>query len=116
MMKIRIYTPERDTEKVITIPTGFLFSKLGMYIWAKMLTANARKEYDKKVAEMWKSGDLDDMISIDDVQAAEKLSPPITEAQAKELFAALRDSRYLMGGLPLVSIDTADGTKVRVDL
>ena len=50
------------------------------------------------------------------VQAAEKLTPPITAAQAKELLAALKDARYLMGGLPLASIDTADGTKVRVDL
>ena len=56
------------------------------------------------------------MISIDDVQAAEKLPPPITEAQAKELFTALKDSRYLMGGLPLASIDSPDGMKVRVDL
>lgn len=115
-MKIRIYNPEEDFEKTITIPTGFLFSRLGMYIASKLVSSSARKEYDKKAAELWKSGDLDDMISIDDVQAAEKLSPPITEAQAKELFTALRDSRYLMGGLPLVSIDTAEGTRIRVDL
>ena len=115
-MKIRIYTPETDKEKTITIPTGFLFSRLGMYLAAKMVSSKARKEYDKKAADLWKNGDLDDMLSIDDVQAAEKLSPPITEEQAKELFTALRDSRYLMGGLPLVSIDTAEGVKVRVDL
>lgn len=115
-MKIRVYVPDEDKEKVFTIPTGFLFSRVGMYFAAKMVVSSARKEYDKKVAAMWKSGNLDDMISIDDVQAAEKLPPPITEAQAKELFAALKDSRYLMGGLPLASIDTPDGMKVRVDL
>lgn len=115
-MKIRIYDPQKDFEKTITIPTGFLFSRLGMYIASKLVSSSARKEYDKKVAELWKSGDLDDMISIDDVQAAEKLPPPITEAQAKELFTALKDSRYLMGGLPLVSIDTADDVKLRIDL
>ena len=115
-MKIRIYMPDENKEKVITVPTGFLFSRVGMFFAAKLMSAQSRKEYDKKAAELWKSGDLDDMISIDDVQAAEKLSPPITEAQAKELFTALKDSRYLMGGLPLVSIDSADGVKVRVDL
>lgn len=115
-MKIRIYEPEQDLEKTITIPTGFLFSRVGMYFAAKLMSSQARKEYDKKVAELWKSGDLDDMISIDDVQAAEKLSPPITEEQAREMFVALKDSRYLMGGLPLVSIDTSDGTRLRVDL
>lgn len=115
-MKIHIYNPEEDIEKTITIPTGFLFSRVGMYFAAKMVSSKARKDYDKKAAELWKSGDLDDMLSIDDVQAAEKLPPPITEEQAKELFIALKDSRYLMGGLPLVSIDTADGEKVRIDL
>ena len=115
-MKIRIYTPEKDSEKVITIPTGFLFSRLGMYILSKMAVSNARKEYDKKVAELWKTGDIDSMVSIDDLQAAEKLTPPITEEEARELFTALKDSRYLMGGLPLVSIDTAEGVKIRMDL
>ena len=115
-MKIRIYTPEKDSEKVFTIPTGFLFSRVGMYIASRMMASKSRKEYDKKVEALWKSGDWDDVISIDDVQAAEKLPPPITEAQAKELFTALKDSRYLMGGLPLVSIESADGLKVRVDL
>lgn len=115
-MKIRIYEKDGDKEKVITIPTGFLFSRLGMYIAAKMMTAKSRKDYDAKVAQLWKNGDLEDMITIDDVQAAEKLPPPITEEQARELFTALRDSRYLMGGLPLASIDSADGTRVRVDL
>ena len=115
-MKIRIYTPENDAEKVITIPTGFLFSKAGMYILSKLTVSNARKEYDKKVAELWKTGDIDSMVSIDDLQAAEKLTPPITEEQARELFTALKDSRYLMGGLPLISIDTADGEKIRIDL
>lgn len=115
-MKIRIYNPEKDSEKTITIPTGFLFSRMGMYFASKMLTSHSRKEYDKKVAELWKNGDMDDVISIDDVQAAEKLTPPISEAQAKELFTALKDSRYLMGGLPLLSIDTPEGMRVRVDL
>jgi len=115
-MKIRVYIPDEDKELKFTIPTGFLFSKVGMYIASKLMASNARKEYDKKVAALWKSGDLDDMISLDDMQAAEKLTPPITDAQAREMLAALKDSRYLMGGLPLVSIDTADGTKVRVDL
>ncbi len=116
MMKIRIYDPGEEKEKVITIPTGFLFSRLGMYFCAKLAASASRKEYDKKVAEMWKTGDFDSMISIDDVQHAEKLPPPLTEEQARELFTALRDSRYLMGGLPLASIDAADGTRVRVDL
>lgn len=115
-MKIRIYIPDEDKEKVITIPTGFLFSRVGMYFAAKLASSKARKDYDKKVAELWKNGDLDDMLSIDDVQAAEKLPPPITEEQAKELFTALKNARYLMGGLPLASIDSADGTRVRIDL
>lgn len=115
-MKIRIYISDEDKEKVITIPTGFLFSRVGMYIASRLMASNARKEYDKKVATLWKSGDLDDVISLDDMQAAEKLAPPITAAQAREMLAALKDSRYLMGGLPLASIDTEDGTKVRVDL
>lgn len=115
-MKIRVYNPDEDKEMVFTIPTGFLFSRVGIYFASKLAASSARKEYDKKVAELLKRGDWDDMISIDDVQAAEKLAPPITEAQARELFAALKESRYLMGGLPLVSIDTSDGTRVRVDL
>ena len=115
-MKIRIFIPDEDKNMTFAIPTGFLFSRVGMYFAAKMLSSKARKEYDKKAAELWKSGDLDDMISIDDVQAAEKLTPPITETQAKELLAALKESRYLMGGLPLAFIDTPDGVKVRVDL
>lgn len=115
-MKIRIYNPEKDSEKTITIPTGFLFSRVGMYFAAKLTSSKARKEYDKKAAELWKTGDIDAMLSIDDVQAAEKLPPPITEAQAREMFQALKDSRYLMGGLPLASIDTAEGLRIRVDL
>ena len=115
-MKIRIYEPEEDKEKVITIPTGFLFSRVGMYFAAKSMSSQARKDYDKKVAALWKSGDLDDVITLEDVQAAEKLPPPITPEQARELLTALRDARYLMGGLPLASIDTADGMKLRVDL
>ena len=115
-MNIRIYIPDEDKDLKFTIPTGFLFTRLGMYIASRLMASTARKEYDKKAAALWRGGDLDDMISMDDVQAAEKLTPPITAAQAKELLAALKDARYLMGGLPLASIDTADGTKVRVDL
>ncbi len=115
-MKIHIYISDEDKDMKLTFPTGFLFSKLGMYIASRMMASSARKEYDKKAAALWKSGDLDDMISIDDVQAAEKLAPPLTDAQARELLAALKNSRYLMGGLPLVSIDTADGVRIRVDL
>ena len=115
-MKIHIYIPDESKDLKFTIPTGFLFSKLGMYIASRMMASSARKEYEKKAAALWKSGDLDDVISIDDVQAAERLTPPITAEQAKELLTALKNSRYLMGGLPLASIDTGDGTKIRVDL
>ena len=115
-MKIHIYIPDEDKDVKLTIPTGFLFSKVGMYIASRMMASSARKEYEKKAAALWKSGDLDDMISLEDMQAAEKLPPPLTPKQAKELLTALKDSRYLMGGLPLASIDTADGMKVRVDL
>ena len=115
-MKIRIYESQADKDMTITIPTGFLFSKLGMYIASRMMASNARKEYEKKAAALWKSGDLDDVISADDVLAAERLTPPITADQARELLAALRNARYLMGGLPLASIDTGEGLKVRVDL
>lgn len=117
-MKIRIYSPDKDTEKTICIPTGFLFSKVGMYFGAKMMSAQARKEYEKKLTALWKSSsdDMDDLLSVEEVQEAERLDPPITEAQAKELFTALRDSKYLMRGLPLLSIETAEGMRVRVDL
>ncbi|MBQ4581221.1 MAG: hypothetical protein IJA83_11240 [Clostridia bacterium] len=115
-MKIQIYIREEDKNLKFTIPTGFLFSKLGMYLASKMMASSARKEYEKKAAALWKNGDLDDVISLDDMQAAEKLSPPITDEQARELLTALKNARYLMGGLPLASIDTADGVKVRVDL
>ncbi|MBQ8555354.1 MAG: hypothetical protein IJ438_05700 [Clostridia bacterium] len=117
-MKIRIYNPEKDSEKNLWIPTGFLFTKVGMYFAAKMMSSQARKEYDKKIDEMWKSsGDaMDDLISMDDVEAAERLTPPITEEQARELFTALKDAKYLMHGLPLVSIETAEGLRLRVDL
>ena len=115
-MKIRIYIPDENKDLKLSIPTGFLFSRLGMYIASRMMASNARKEYEKKAAALWKSGDLDDMISLDDMQAAERLTPPITAEQARELLTALKDARYLMGGLPLASIDTAEGVKVRVDL
>ncbi len=114
-MKIRIYSPA-EAEKVIAIPTGFLFSRLGIYLASKLVSSQARKEYDKKMADLWKSGDLDDMISPEDIENAEKLPPPITAEEAKELLRALKDSRYFMGGLPLLSIDDADGMRLRVDL
>ncbi len=115
-MKIRICVPEEGSEKVITLPTGFLFSRLGVYFFSKMISSQARKDYDKKAAELWKSGDLDDMLSPEDIENAEKLPPPITAAQARELLTALKDARYLMGGLPLLSIDHGSGVKLRVDL
>ena len=80
------------------------------------MASSARKEYALKAAELWKAGDIDSILTIEDMQAAEKLPPPITEAEVRELFTALRDSRYLMGGLPLASLDSADGTRLRVDL
>ncbi len=118
-MKIRIYKPEKDTEKVYWIPTGFLFSKVGMYFMAKMTTSQARKKYEQQLSEMNRTGwdaDPDDFITVDDVQKAERLTPPISEAQAKELFTALRDSKYLLKGLPLLSFETAEGVRTRVDL
>lgn len=117
-MKVRIFNIEEDKERTITIPTGFLFSRLGMYFGAKMMSRQARKEYEKKLNELWKNGvpDVDDLIGMDDMQAAERLKPPITEEQAKELFTALRDSKYLMGGLPLLSIEAEEGVRVRIDL
>lgn len=118
-MKIRIYGPERDADKTIWIPTGFLFSKVGMFFLAKLTSSQARKEYEQKLAEMSRNGwdaDPDDLLTVDDVQQAERLTPPITEAQAKELFIALRDSKYLLHGLPLISIESPDGTRTRIDL
>lgn len=116
-MKIRIYSPEKDREKTITIPTGFLFSRMGMYFGAKLMSKAARKEYEKKLTEMWRNdnGDVDDLMSMEDMQQAERLTPPITEEQARELFTALRDSKYLMGGLPLVSFEK-DDIRIRIDL
>lgn len=118
-MKIRIYTPERDADKTIWIPTGFLFSKPGMYILSKLASAQARKEYEQKLVALSREGwdaDPDDLLTVEDVHRAERLTPPITEAQAKELFTALRDSKYLLRGLPLVSVETTDGERVRIDL
>ncbi len=115
-MKIRIYNPEKDSDMVITVPTGFLFSRLGIYIFSRMISSQARRDYDKKVADLWRTGDLDEVISPEDMAAAEKLSPPITREEAAELLSAMKESRYLMGGLPLASIDTADGFRLRIDL
>lgn len=118
-MKIRIYNPQKDSDKTFWIPTGFLFSKVGMHLLAKSASTQARKEYEKKLEAAWRTqGDLnvDDLISLEDVQQAEHLDPPITEEQAQEMFAALKDSKYLMHGLPLVSVESADGFRVRIDL
>lgn len=118
-MKIRIYVPDEDTEKRIWIPTGFLFSRVGMYFLAKLTSAQARKEYEQKLNELSRSGwdaDPDDLLTVEDVQRAERLTPPITEAQARELFTALRDSKYLLRGLPLVSIETPEGVRTHIDL
>lgn len=118
-MKIRIYNPDEDIEKTIWIPTGFLFSKVGMFFLAKLTSAQARKDYEEKLVNLSRSGwdsDPDDLLTVDDVQQAERLTPPISEAQAKELFTALRDSKYLLRGLPLVSIETPDGVRTRIDL
>ena len=90
-----------------------------MYFLAKLTSAQARKDYEKKLADLSRSGwdaDPDDLLTVDDIQQAERLTPPITEAQAKELFTALRDSKYLLRGLPLVSIETPDGVRTRIDL
>ena len=51
-MKIRTYIPDEDSEKTIWIPTGFLFSRVGMYFLAKLASAQARKEYEQKLTEI----------------------------------------------------------------
>ena len=118
-MKIRIYTPDKDMEKTITIPTGLLFSKVGMYFLSKAASRQARKDYEKKLESLWKSQhdlDVDDLIPLDEMQQAERLDPPLTQEQALEMFTALKNSKYLMHGLPLLSIDNADGMRIRLDL
>lgn len=118
-MKIRIYSQDTDKEKTIWIPTGFLFSKPGMYILSKLTSAQSRKEYEQKLVSLSREGwdaEPDDLLTVEDVHKAERLTPPITEAQAKELFVAFRDSKYLLRGLPLISIETPDGERIRVDL
>lgn len=118
-MKIRIYDPRKDADKTFRIPTGFLFSKVSMYLMAKSVSAQARKEYEKKLEAAWRTQgevDVDDLISLEDVQKAERLDPPITEEQAREMFAVLKDSKYLLHGLPLFSLESAKGFRVRIDL
>jgi len=118
-MKIRIYDAQKDSDKTFWIPTGFLFSKVGMHLLAKSTSAQARKEYEKKLEAAWHTRgevDVDDLISLEDVQQAERLDPPITEEQAREMFAALKDSKYLMHGLPLFSLESAKGLRIRIDL
>ena len=118
-MKIRIYNPQKDSDKTFCLPTGFLFSKVGLYLMAKSVSAQARKEYEKKLEAAWRTRgelDVDDLVSLEDVQQAERLDPPITEEQAREMFAALKDSKYLMHGLPLFSLESSKGFRVRIDL
>ena len=118
-MKIRIYDAKKDSDKTFWIPTGFLFSKVGMYLLAKSTSAQARKDYEKKLEAAWRTQgevDVDDLISLEDVQQAERIDPPITEEQAREMFAALKDSKYLMHGLPLFSLESAKGMRIRIDL
>lgn len=118
-MKIRIYDTQKDSDKTFWIPTGFLFSKVGMYLLAKSTSAQARKEYEKKLEAAWHAQDdldVDDLISLEDVQQAERLDPPITEEQARKMFAALKDSKYLMHGLPLFSLESTKGLRIRIDL
>lgn len=120
-MRIRIFNTLEETEKTmnIWIPTGFIFSRLGMYIASKLVSGQARREYEKALEQLWQTGEdtgLDALITEADMQAAERLTPPITQAQAKELLTALRDSKYLLRGLPLVSIEDPEGVRLRVDL
>ncbi|MBQ8312180.1 MAG: hypothetical protein IJX84_03105 [Clostridia bacterium] len=118
-MKIRIYDPQKDSDKTFWLPTGFLFSKAGMHLLAKSASAQARKDYEKKLETIWRTRDeldVDDLVSLEDVQQAERLDPPITEEQAREMFAALKDSKYLMHGLPLFSLESTKGFRVRIDL
>lgn len=118
-MKIRFYNPEKDSDKTFCLPTGFLFSKAGMHLLAKSVSAQARKEYEKKLEAAWRAQgevDVDDLISLEDMQQAERLDPPITQEQAQEMFTALKNSKYLMRGLPLFSLESAKGYRVRIDL
>lgn len=114
-----MYSAADDAEKTIWLPTGFLFSKAGMYLMSKGISRQSRKEYENKLEQVWKSQNdaaVDDLLPLEDVQAAERLEPPITQEQAMELFTALKNSKYLLHGLPLISIDHADGDRVRIDL
>lgn len=119
-MKIRIYHADEDKEKVIWLPTGFLFSRVGLYFAAKLFSRQARKDYNKALEAAWKTDTdqalPDDLISYDEIARAEKLKPPISEQQAREFLQALGESRYLMHGLPLFSVDSPEGLKVRIDL
>lgn len=118
-MKIRIYNPHKESDKTICIPTGLLFSKVGLHLLAKSASSQARKEYEKKIEETWCARgdvDVDDLISLEDVQQAERLDPPITQEQAREMFEALKNSKYLMHGLPLFSLESSGGLRIRIDL
>lgn len=119
-MKIRIYHPDEDKEKVFWLPTGFLFSRVGLYFAAKLCSRQARKDYDKALEALWKSDTdqalPDDLLTFDEITRAEKLKPPISEDQAREMLQALGESRYMMHGLPLISIEEASGFRMRIDL
>lgn len=119
-MKIRIYQTGEDKEKVFWLPTGFLFSRMGMYFAAKLFSRQARKDYNKAFEAARKAnaaqGLSDDLLSFDEITRAEKLKPPISEEEAREFLQALGESRYLMHGLPLISVDNPDGFRLRIDL
>ena len=118
-MKIRIFNDAEETEKVVWIPTGFLFSRVGMFFLAKLTAAQSRRDYVQRLIDLSRSGwdtEPDELLTVEDVQQAERLTPPITEAQAKELFIALRDSKFLLRGLPLISVESAEGIRTRIDL
>jgi len=119
-MKIRIYHQGEDKEKVIWLPTSFLFSRVGLYFAAKLFSRQARRDYNKALEALWKSDTNQDMpdelLSYDEIVRAEKLKPPISEEQAREFLQALGESRYLMHGLPLISVDSPDGLHLRIDL
>jgi len=119
-MKIRIYHPGEDKEKVIWLPTGFLFSRVGLYFAAKLCSRQARKDYNKTLEAAWRADTdqalPDELLSFDEITRAEKLKPPITEDQAREMLQALGESRYLMHGLPLISVEDPTGFRMRIDL
>ncbi len=115
-MKIHIID-DSGAEKTYHLPTGFLFSKLGVCLLSKAIVRKSRRDYDQTIISRFREGaGLDDLLTPEDVQASERLTPPITQDQARELLTALKDSKYLLGGLPLISVDLVGGERVRIDL